>query len=79
MRVRGVIPKQSPEQCIAETVDSAVHESAGSLLLRQSGLLFATDAIKARVGGIPLPLLCACSVAKGHPPVKYMFPFRYTQ
>jgi hypothetical protein len=41
----------------------------------ESGLLFATDAIKAWVGRIPLPLLRACFVAKGHPPVKYTFLF----
>ena len=49
--------------------------AAAATAATESGLLFATDVIKARVGGIPLPLLRACFVAKGHPPVKYTFLF----
>jgi hypothetical protein len=54
---------------------SRVGGAFAAAVATESGLLFATDAIKAWVGGIPLPLLRACFVAKGHPPVKYTFLF----
>jgi hypothetical protein len=47
--------------------------AAAAAAATESGLLFATHAIKARVGGIPLLLLRACFAAKGHPLVKYTF------
>ena len=79
-RVRGVILKQILSSAARRRWTRRFTSSAGCLLplLRQSrgcSLLRPTDAIKARVGGIPLPLLRACFVARGHPTGKYTFLF----